>query len=146
MAQEPDRNIDPDSVGPRGTKRYESRASEYLTDASKTRSLLEDAQEKAGHTNVLASMWDDFSALTRMIRAYAEGTYRKVPWTTVLTATAAIVYFVVPTDFIPDFIAGLGLLDDAAVLAWTLKSLKVGLNAFRAWEESQGPDPTKTEL
>ena len=30
---------------------------------------------------------------------------------------AAIAYFVVPTDIVPDFVAGLGFTDDAAVLA-----------------------------
>ena len=30
---------------------------------------------------------------------------------------AALAYFVLPTDFIPDFIAGFGFTDDAAVLA-----------------------------
>jgi uncharacterized membrane protein YkvA (DUF1232 family) len=30
---------------------------------------------------------------------------------------AALAYFVIPTDVIPDFVAGLGFTDDAAVLA-----------------------------
>ena len=33
---------------------------------------------------------------------------------------AALAYFVLPTDAIPDFIAGLGFTDDAAVLAMAL--------------------------
>jgi len=33
---------------------------------------------------------------------------------------AALAYFVLPTDFIPDFIAGLGYTDDAAVFATLL--------------------------
>lgn len=38
---------------------------------------------------------------------------------------AALAYFVIPTDAIPDFIAGLGFTDDAAVLA-TAISLVTG--------------------
>jgi len=34
---------------------------------------------------------------------------------------AALAYFVVPTDLVPDFIAGLGYTDDAAVLYGVLK-------------------------
>jgi uncharacterized membrane protein YkvA (DUF1232 family) len=34
---------------------------------------------------------------------------------------AALAYFVVPTDLVPDFIAGLGYSDDAAVLYGVLK-------------------------
>ena len=33
---------------------------------------------------------------------------------------AALAYFVVPTDAIPDFVAGLGFTDDAAVLAMAI--------------------------
>ena len=36
------------------------------------------------------------------------------------TLYAALAYFVVPTDLIPDFIAGLGFGDDASVIAATL--------------------------
>jgi uncharacterized membrane protein YkvA (DUF1232 family) len=34
---------------------------------------------------------------------------------------AALAYFIVPTDLIPDFVAGLGFTDDAAVLFATLR-------------------------
>ncbi len=36
---------------------------------------------------------------------------------------AALAYFIVPTDMIPDFIAGLGYCDDAAVLLAALRSV-----------------------
>jgi len=36
------------------------------------------------------------------------------------TLLAALVYFITPADMIPDFIAGLGFTDDAAVLAMTM--------------------------
>ncbi len=36
---------------------------------------------------------------------------------------AALAYFVVPTDMIPDFIVGVGFTDDAAVLATALGAL-----------------------
>jgi uncharacterized membrane protein YkvA (DUF1232 family) len=36
---------------------------------------------------------------------------------------AAIAYFMLPTDLIPDFLAGLGFTDDAAVMIATLKTI-----------------------
>ena len=36
---------------------------------------------------------------------------------------AALAYFVVPSDMIPDFIAGLGFTDDATVLLMTLRAV-----------------------
>jgi uncharacterized membrane protein YkvA (DUF1232 family) len=137
MSRERNPDLDPESVGPRGTRRYQSRAAEYLADASKTEALLDEAQKKARPGKSFVRIWDDTLALMRLIRAYAQGRYREVPWLTVLTATAAIVYFVTPVDFIPDFIAGLGLLDDAAVLTWALSAVGRSLAEFRAWEQAQ---------
>jgi uncharacterized membrane protein YkvA (DUF1232 family) len=134
---EPTPDLDPDSVGPRGTERFESRAKKYLADADQARSLLSRAQRKGGPVKSLAKVWADSLVLIRMIRAYVDGRYRDIPWRTILTATAAIVYFVSPADFIPDFIIGLGLFDDAAVLTWTLASLSRTLADFRAWEQAQ---------
>ncbi len=131
-----DKDTDPESVGPRGVKRYESRASRLLANPEKTALLLDSAEEKGEHSSSLEAIWDEVLVLIRMIRAYADGRYRKVRWATVLTATAAVVYLVVPTDFIPDFFIGMGMLDDAAVLAWTLRSIKASLDEFRAWEST----------
>jgi uncharacterized membrane protein YkvA (DUF1232 family) len=136
MSREDIPDTDPESVGPRGTERYAPRAAEYLGDASKTRSLLEEAQKK-GPAKALARIWNDTLTLMRLVRAYVDGRYRQIPWRTIVTATAAIVYFVSPADFIPDFIIGLGLLDDAAVLTWTLSAISRTLTDFRAWEAAQ---------
>jgi uncharacterized membrane protein YkvA (DUF1232 family) len=40
-------------------------------------------------------------------------------------------------DAIPDFIPGIGLIDDAAVLALLLHSLAQDLAAFRVWEQNR---------
>jgi uncharacterized membrane protein YkvA (DUF1232 family) len=37
---------------------------------------------------------------------------------------AALAYFVLPTDFIPDFIFGLGFTDDVAVLTAAIKAIR----------------------
>ncbi|MDP4651837.1 MAG: DUF1232 domain-containing protein, partial [Haliea sp.] len=57
-----------------------------------------------------------------------------------LILVAAVVYFVMPVDVVPDILLGFGLLDDAAILGWTLRTLDVDLKRFRAWEASRA-DP-----
>ncbi|NJL17044.1 MAG: DUF1232 domain-containing protein [Nitrospira sp.] len=42
-----------------------------------------------------------------------------------------------PIDLLPDFIPGIGLLDDAAVVAVLLHSIAQDLAAFRVWEQSR---------
>ena len=54
--------------------------------------------------------------LGRLIKAYALGQYRAIPWKTILLIVAAVVYFVNPLDLVPDIIPLTGLTDDFAVL------------------------------
>jgi uncharacterized membrane protein YkvA (DUF1232 family) len=46
----------------------------------------------------------------------------RVPWAVKVVPIAAIVYVVSPIDFIPDFLLGLGQLDDLAILLLGLKA------------------------
>ena len=55
-----------------------------------------------------------------------------------LYAVGAVVYFVSLIDLIPDFIVGVGLVDDVAVIGWVLKSIKKDLEEFREWETQTG--------
>jgi uncharacterized membrane protein YkvA (DUF1232 family) len=71
------------------------------------------------------------------VRAWFAKEYREVPWQTIAIALGAIIYFVNPFDAIPDFIPGIGYLDDALVIGVTVKSIKTALDAFRIWEKSK---------
>ena len=73
-------------------------------------------------------------ACLRMIKAYANGSYRQVSWQSLLMIVAAVVYFVMPMDLVPDFLVSLGLLDDAALLGWTVKAFKKEIDDFVSWE------------
>jgi uncharacterized membrane protein YkvA (DUF1232 family) len=44
----------------------------------------------------------------------------------------ALVYFVLPTDLTPDFIPGIGYIDDLAVIMGVLKRLAHEVNRYRA--------------
>jgi uncharacterized membrane protein YkvA (DUF1232 family) len=82
--------------------------------------------------------WAYFQAMLRLLKAYYRGDYRDIPWQTMALIVAAIVYFVNPMDLIPDALFGLGFLDDAAVVGYALRSAKDDLDAFMAWEISEG--------
>lgn len=59
----------------------------------------------------------------------------------VIILAVAVVYFVMPIDAVPDFIPGLGLLDDAALLGWALKTFQSDIDVFLAWEREQEEQP-----
>ena len=82
-------------------------------------------------------------ALFRLLRHYATGSYRDVSWSNLVLVVTAIAYFVMPLDLIPDIFTGLGYLDDAAIITWTINSISQELEKFRLWEKNQ---PVKAPL
>lgn len=82
----------------------------------------------------MAQIQGDFRTMLRMVRAWAMREYRTVPWKTLVYIVAAIIYFVNPIDLIPDVLAGIGFIDDAAVAAAVVRAVHEQLHAFRDWE------------
>jgi uncharacterized membrane protein YkvA (DUF1232 family) len=122
-----------------GYKRFESKAKEYIKRPEKTDVLLKDAGKKADENKgVLAESWDNLQLLFELVGAWRRGEYRKIPTGSIVTIIAAIIYFVSPIDFIPDFVIGLGIVDDAAVIGFVLKQITNDLEKFNLWKENQG--------
>jgi uncharacterized membrane protein YkvA (DUF1232 family) len=123
----------------RDSRSYEkatARAEEYLKSPEKLGQLVSDASEKAKRkSGPLKEVWSSLMVCFKLIKAYANGSYRKVPWQSLLMIVAAVVYFVMPVDLIPDFLAGFGLLDDAALLSLTIRTVAADIDAFVKWEE-----------
>jgi uncharacterized membrane protein YkvA (DUF1232 family) len=117
------------------------KAAQYAKDPEKLRDLASKARRKAesaGRDGVLREFWDTLTTFLRLVRAYARGDYRQIPWETVTLVVAAVLYFLMPIDVIPDVLIGLGFVDDAAVIAWVMKTVGPELGKFRQWEASHG--------
>ena len=105
-------------------------------DAASISKIIESATKKVNDKpSALSSARGDLMTLIRMVKASTKGIYTQVPWQTIATAIAAIIYFVNPFDAISDFIPGVGFIDDMTVLAWAIKSIKVDIDKFIAWEK-----------
>ena len=76
-------------------------------------------------------------ALLRLLQAYLHGEYTRIPWASVVSATAAVLYFVMPIDLIPDFIPVGGFVDDASVIAFVAAQIREDLDRFLQWEAAQ---------
>lgn len=109
--------------------------------ASGTRKV--EALEEKQVPGVLASIWDDIKTLLAMLRDYIKGSYRQVMFGSIAAIAGAVLYFVSPVDVIPDFIPGLGYIDDASVLGLCLRWVRQDLERYRQWRQQQeeAPEP-----
>ena len=80
---------------------------------------------------------EKFSILGRLVRAYTAGTYRDIPWRTILMILAALLYFINPIDLLPDMLPVTGLTDDFGVLLWVYNTVSKEVDKFLTWEKSQ---------
>jgi uncharacterized membrane protein YkvA (DUF1232 family) len=118
------------------SKRYESKAEAILKDDEKVEDLVEQVMEKARKKNELNNLLDQLNLLVSMIKDYVKGNYKEVPKVTIIIGIASFVYFISPLDFNPDFLP-IGLLDDAAILGFFLKSFSSDLELYSTWKTAK---------
>ncbi|GLO14033.1 hypothetical protein PPUJ20028_26150 [Pseudomonas putida] len=88
----------------------------------------------------LGQLREDVKLLQSLCLAWWRGEYRAISPGALVTIVAGLLYFVSPIDAIPDWLLGVGFLDDIAVLGWVLKTVADELARFKAWRESQAPE------
>ena len=107
--------------------------------ARNTRSLYElirEALEKSGGLSGanISAFREQLGVVTRLLKAYASGSYRALPWKTLIRIIAVLIYFVSPIDILPDFLPIVGLTDDIALMFWLFSGIKDDIEKFRQWE------------
>ncbi len=123
---------------PKGFDQARAQAKDYTSDHEKTSHMLTEATSKAKNTkSSLKDVWNSLMALIRLIRAYTAGSYTKIPSKSLVMALGAVIYFLNPFDIVPDFLPGIGYMDDMTVIAYVIKSIKKDLEAFLEWEKSK---------
>lgn len=107
------------SAQPSGFGRYRLQARRMINDpGSMQKVYLETVKKADNNKTTLGGVWSELISLTRLVRAWINGSYRDVSTQTKVLVLGGLLYFLSPIDLVPDFIAGLGLLDDAALIAW----------------------------
>lgn len=85
----------------------------------------------------LNSVLEELSTLLRLLKAWATRSYTEVPVRTMVLVVGAVLYFLLPFDFIPDFILGVGFLDDITVITFVVQSVRKDIEKFQQWEAEQ---------
>ena len=119
-------------------KKATGRAGQYASNSSKLFNLARQVMTKVQQGGVkegMAGALMQVQLLVRLVRAYASGEYRKLPWKSLVSIVGVLIYFVSPLDFIPDFLPIVGMADDLALILWLFKTLSDDLDAFSQWEK-----------
>jgi len=114
----------------------DERAAEQLFGRTReTTLLLADAVRKSERNRrKLRSLWRDLSALLRLLRAWKDRSYTRLPKKTIVAGLAALIYFVNPMDLMPDVLPLIGFIDDAAVIGLVMAAIRDDLERFQEWE------------
>jgi uncharacterized membrane protein YkvA (DUF1232 family) len=118
--------------------RLKNKAVEYLKDSERLKRLVDNATRKSASLRggPLRDVLEPLKALFRLLRAYVKGEYTETPWQSLILIVATVLYFLIPLDLLPDIVLGLGYVDDAALIVWTINAIKSDLDAFLRWESS----------
>jgi uncharacterized membrane protein YkvA (DUF1232 family) len=131
-----------DPLDPRGSAAYReasANAATFVEDPQRLEKLLRDAAWKTRNAPAeqFKETWPYLLAMIRVLRAYYRKEYGDIPRHRLATIISAVIYFVSPNDFIPDWLSGAGYLDDAFLVRLALESVKDDLDAFMRWEAQQ---------
>jgi uncharacterized membrane protein YkvA (DUF1232 family) len=112
-------------------------AESVVADARRLSRVMEEAIKKMNtHSKALGTIFADLQLIFRMVRAWLRGEYQELSNRSVVILVGAVIYFLMPIDAIPDFIPGIGFLDDAAVIAMALAAVKSEVDKFKVWEHA----------
>jgi uncharacterized membrane protein YkvA (DUF1232 family) len=94
----------------------------------------EDISKKIASTNMLEKYTELAKVMFGMLKDYRKGIYTNVPWFTIASIAFGFLYVLNPFDLIPDFIPGLGYIDDLAVLSFGLRFIETDLHNYLDWK------------
>ncbi len=125
----------------RAFRRSRAQASPMLAQPMKMRRLSAFVNQKVldlmNRREASHEALDSAKTFARMVKAYADGSYRQVPWKTLTLIVTSLIYFASPVDMIPDYLPAVGLADDFAILLFTFKLAERDVADFRRWETRQ---------
>ena len=106
---------------------------------ARVQSLVRQAAEKLGSDpgGKFRAIKDQVLLAIEMLREWMSGSYQLSSNRTVIVLIAALLYFVVPFDVIPDFLFGIGFIDDAAVLGYVFNQINEEVEAYKVHRAAQ---------
>ncbi|VTS22573.1 membrane protein [Streptococcus pseudoporcinus] len=113
------------------------KADRLLKDDVKMESFLEKLEKRVKWIPFIRKELKSVPILISMVRSYWKRDYRRVPRRTIVAIVSALIYFLSPIDFIPDWIPFLGQLDDALVVGTCWNLVYKDIEDYRQWKKAR---------
>lgn len=69
-----------------------------------------------------------------LLSDFRKGDYTKVPWFTIASVGLALLYVFNPLDMVPDFLPGVGYIDDFLIFTVVLRFIETDLHEYLDWK------------
>ncbi len=116
-------------------EQFRNKATKLLYNVEKTKETLKRAFDKAvNNKGAMSEVFHDLKLLLSLVKDYVSGAYKGIPFGSIVAAVGGILYFLSPIDFIPDFLLGIGLIDDVFVIGLVLKQIHSDLQKYEKWK------------
>ena len=113
------------------------KAATFLEDGGKMDELLEKVEDKLATVPKAGVYLAEVPRMIALLKDYIQKDYTDAPKKSLIFIVAALLYLVNPKDIIPDKYIGIGLIDDAAVVAACIALTKKDLDAYDAWKDAK---------
>lgn len=114
-------------------EKWMSKAQEYIKTPEKIKNIIPQIQEYLSKKG-LSEVKENILLLIDYMSDIVNGNYKDYSVKSLLFVVAAMIYLVSPIDVIPDFIFGIGLTDDVAVIVFVLREVSLELDKYNKWK------------
>lgn len=126
-----------DKLIDKALKDNELKAKELLNNTDKLEEFLVNLEKKLKVIPVAGNSLSNIPVLISCVRSYIKKEYTKMPLGSLIAIVASLIYIFTPIDIVPDFLPGVGYLDDAAVITTCLKLVSSDLEDYKKWREAK---------
>lgn len=105
-----------------------------LKDSSRLNKLYKLALKKFDKLGLSEFTLQNLKTMISMAQDFINGNYRAYNRKNVILIISGLLYLVNPFDLIPDFLIGIGFLDDIYVMKFILKKITKEIDRYNAWK------------
>lgn len=105
-----------------------------LKDSSRLNKLYKLALKKFDKLGLSEFILQNLKTMISMAQDFINGNYRAYNRKNIILIISGLLYLVNPFDLIPDFLIGIGFLDDIYVMKFIIKKITKEIDRYNAWK------------